>query len=566
MFLNTMSSEQEIVLYKKLYVAIEDIFNRKGLTKKLNPLDIEQDKILISIIFRSISTTGNEDFINWNEEEWIESMKVPEICMLSFLYKKQLTLYKIYNMTSNIELKDNLLVAYKKLVHMVKFLESLEKASNLFVDTSVDIDKIKNKQLQIALNIKNYKDPKNLANIIDLLYHKQFRDNVLKNFLKGIDKVDLSVLKSFADENVSYSGLIEKYLTQDNITKLLIFLMKIDIKGDVFANERLYNSVKEYINEVIKHSDQIQKLFDHIEETVSDCQVPYKNKINLKLIDNTKDFIQECNRSSNKITITKDIFSSFDSFNNGEYVKFKSLDLVRRIRDIIFILIQKVMEFASLPKDEKVALFNEYLKKYVISNFDNDEDFLTIDKNFINKNNNDDKSLKTELSLKMKNLIKELVDSLADDEDIKDIISIKNEFIETLKYVTQLDFSNIEKKEFNVINNLVEKLFKKPGQLKFLIIKFLNADIIKKYVTKFEEDSSIRINPEIKKKIAEKSMAALEELVNILVDTKDLQDLEKFVLFVSKGVDYLFYYALKLKSSDLKQKIVKQRKVIAQKR
>lgn len=560
-----MSSEQEIVLYKKLYAAIEDIFNRKGIEKKLNRLDLEQDKILISIIFRSISKTGNEDFINWNEEEWIESMKVPEICMLSFLYKKQLTLHKIYNMTSNLELKNNLLTAYKNLVNMVKFLESLEKASNLFVDTSVDIDKIKNKQLQIALNIRNYKDPKNLANIIDLLYHKQFRDNVIKNFLKGIDKVDLSVLKSFAEENISYSALIEKYLTQDNITKLLIFLMKIDIRGDVFASERLYNNVKEYMNEVIKHSDQIQKIFNHIEETVSDCQVPYKNRINLKLLDNTKDFVQECQRSTNKIAISKDIFASFDSFNNGEYVKFKSLDLVKRIRDIIFIIIQKVMEFASLPKEEKVTLFNEYLKKYVISNLDNDEDFLTIDKDFIN-NNNTQTSLKTELSLRMRDLIRELVDSLADDEDIKDIINIKNEFVETLKYITQLDFSNIEKKEFNVINNLVEKLFKKPGQLKFLIIKFLNADIIKKYVSKFEEDSSIRINPEIKKKIADKSMEALEELVNLLVNTKDLQDLEKFVLFVSKGVDYIFYYALKLKSSDFKQKIVKQRKVIAQKR
>lgn len=561
-----MSSEQEIVLYKKLYEAIEDIFNRKGLKKKLNPINIDQDKILISIIFRSISTSANEDFINWNDEEWVESMKIPEICMLSFLYKKQLTLYKIYNMTSNAELKENLLTAYKKLVNMVKFLESLEKASNLFVDTSVDIDKIKNKQLQIALNIRNYKDPKNLANIIDLLYHKQFRDNVLKNFLKGIDKVDLSVLKSFADdEKVSYASLIEKYLTQDNITKLLIFLMKIDIKGDVFVSEKLYNNVKEYMNDVIKNSDQIQKLFNHIEETVSDCKLPYKNKINVKLLDNTKDFIQECRQSTNKITLTKDIFTSFDSFNNGEYVKFKSIDLVKRIRDLIFIFIQKVMEFASLPKDEKVSLFNTYLKEYVLSNFENDEDFLTIDKNYI-QNNDETRSLKSELSMKMKDLIRELVDSLANDEDIKDIIAIKNEFIETLKYVIQLDFSNIEKKEFNIINNLVEKLFKKPNQLKFLIIKFLNADIIKKYVTKFEEDSSIRINPEIKRKIAEKSVTALEELVNILIDTKDLQDLEKFALFVSKGVDYLFYYALKLKSSDLKQKIVKQKKVIAQKR
>lgn len=561
-----MSSEQEIILYEKLYSAIKDIFNRKGLANKLNPLDIEQDKILISIIFRSISTTNNEDFVNWSDIEWIESMKVPEICMLSFLYKKQLTLHKIYNMTSNSELKEGLLKAYKNLVNMVKFLESLEKASNLFIDTSVDIDKIKNKQLQIALNIKNYKDPKNLANIIDLLYHKQFRDNVIKNFLKGIDKVDLSVLKSFAEENVSYSSLIEKYLTQNNITKILIFLMKIDIKGDVFATKKLYDVIKEYINKVVKYSDQIQKLFNHIEETVSDCEVPYKNKINLILLDNTKDFIQECNNSKNKITIAEDIFSSFDSFNKGEYVKFKSIDLVKRIIAIIFIFIQKVMEFASLPKDEKVVLFNEYLKKYVISNLDNDEDFIMLDKDFINDKGDDSKCLKTELSLKLKELIRELVDSIAEDEDIKDIIAIKNEFLDTLKYVTQLDFSNIEKKEFNIINNLVEKLFKKPGQLKFLIIKFLNADIIKKYVSKFEEDSSIRINSEIKKKIADKSMFALKELVNLLVESKDLQDLERFVLFVSKGIDYLFYYALKLKSSDFKQKIVKQKKVIAQKR
>lgn len=469
-------------------------------------------------------------------------------------------------MTSNSELKEGLLKAYKNLVNMVKFLESLEKASNLFIDTSVDIDKIKNKQLQIALNIKNYKDPKNLANIIDLLYHKQFRDNVIKNFLKGIDKVDLSVLKSFAEENVSYSSLIEKYLTQNNITKILIFLMKIDIKGDVFATKKLYDVIKEYINKVVKYSDQIQKLFNHIEETVSDCEVPYKNKINLILLDNTKDFIQECNNSKNKITIAEDIFSSFDSFNKGEYVKFKSIDLVKRIIAIIFIFIQKVMEFASLPKDEKVVLFNEYLKKYVISNLDNDEDFIMLDKDFINDKGDDSKCLKTELSLKLKELIRELVDSIAEDEDIKDIIAIKNEFLDTLKYVTQLDFSNIEKKEFNIINNLVEKLFKKPGQLKFLIIKFLNADIIKKYVSKFEEDSSIRINSEIKKKIADKSMFALKELVNLLVESKDLQDLERFVLFVSKGIDYLFYYALKLKSSDFKQKIVKQKKVIAQKR
>lgn len=560
-----MSSKQELILYEKFYLSIKDIFVRKGIEKKLSPFNIDQDKIIIGAVFRVISKNENDDFANWTEAEWIESMEVPEIYMLSFLYKKQLTIKKIYNMTTNVDLKASLYSNYKNLVTMVKFLESLEKASNLFIDTSIDIDKMKNKQLQIALNIRNYKDPKNLSNLIDLLYHKQFRDNLLQNILNGIDKVDLSVLKSLSDINIPYSELIDTYCTQDNTAKIFLFLMKFEIKGNVYVNKNLYNVVRNYINEVIQNSDQIQRLFSHLEDLSKESSIPFKNKINVVIVDNTQDFVQECNACTNKLVFEKDIITSFESFHNGEYVRFKSIDLIKRIREIIFIAVQKIMQFSSLAKEDKVSILNEYIKKYIISNLNDDEDFIFIDKENI-QIPNIPTFLKDEFSLKIRSLIKELVESLNNDEEIKELINIKNEFIEIMKYVTQLDYSTIDKSEFNIVLNLVNKIFKKPNQLKFLIIKFLNAEIIKKYISNFEKDSSIKVNPELKEKLTSKMVTGLKELIDILVNSQDLGDLEKFVVLIAKAVDYVLYYTLKLKSSDIKPKVVKQKMVIANRR
>lgn len=564
MFLNIMSSEQEIILYKKFYSAVEDIFRKKNLLNKLQPLNIEKDKLFIGVIFRSISKPDEDpDFMNWNDEQWIESMEYPEIYFFSFLFKKQLTIRKIYNMTSDSELKINLFNSYKNIVRMVKFLESLEKAKKLFIDTSVNLEEIKNKQLQIALNIKNYKDPKNLANIIDLMYHKQFRDNIIENIVKGIDKIDVSVLKGLSEgEDTNFIGLIEKYCTQNNIRKLLIFLMKIDIKGDVYVNEQLYNKIKNYMHEVIKNSDQIQKLFSDIENIVADANIPYKNKLNLIVLDNTKDIVKECNASTNKVKFNKDIISSFDSFSNGEYVKFKSIDLIRRIRDLIFIVIQKVVEISALPKEKKVIMFNKYVKEYFIDNIENDQDFVTLDKTRLNKsieeNNNSDKPI----TQKLKGLLKDLLNSLSEDDDLNELFLLKDEFLETVKYMVKIDFTKIDKSEFNVVHNLAIKLLTKPNQLRFLLIKLLNADVFKRFITKFEEDSSLKINPDMKKQIGDKALKVIQDIVEALVDMTITKDFEKYIIFIAKVVDYALYYILKLKSVNLKPSVVKQKMII----
>lgn len=564
MFLNIMSSEQEIILYKKLHSSIEDIFRRKNLLNKLSPLNIDKDKLFIDIVFRTISKPGEDsDYMNWTDDKWIESMEYPEIYFFSFLFKKQLTLRKIYNMTSVPELKNNLLQSYKSLARMVKFLESLEKARRLFIDTSVDLDKMKNKQLEILINIKNYKDPKNLANILDLLCYKQFRDNFLEHIVKGINKIDISVLKGISNnEDTNIIELIEQYCTQDNIKKLLIFLMTIDIKGDVFVNEKLYNNIKNYMHDVIKHSCQIQKLFSEIENTIADVKIPYKNKITLIVLDNTKDIIKECSASQNKIRLTKDIISSFNSFTNGEYVKFKSIDLIRRIRDIIFIIIQKVIEISALPKEEKVIMFNKYVKEYFLDNIENDEDFVTLDKQRLNQSIDKNNSAETPITQKVKGLLKDLLNSLSEDDDIKELFVLKNEFVETLKYMIKMDFTNIDKSEFNVVYNLATKILTKPNQLRFLLIKILNAEMFKKFITKFEEDSSLKINKDIKKQISDKALKIIQDITESLVDMTNSKDFEKYIMFVAKLLDYGLYYAMKLKSVNLKPSIVKQKMVI----
>lgn len=559
-----MSSEQELVLYKKFYTAVYAIFERKNLLKRLEELNLEKDSLFIGIIFRSISKPNDDpDYMNWTNEEWVESMKYPEIYLLSFLFKKQLTIHKIYNMTSQTELKNNLLESYKCLVRTVKFLESLEKAKKLFIDTSVNLEKIKDKQLQIALNIKNYKDPKNLANIIDLLYHKQFRDNLFENVIKGINKIDISVLKNISDSyDSNVVELVEKYCTQTNIKKLFIFLMKIDVKGDVFVNDKIFNAVKNYINEVIKNSDQLQKLFNDIEKSVMDAETVYKNKINVIVLDNTKDIINECSMSTNKIKFSNDIFSSFDSFSNGEYIKFKSIDLIKRIRNTIFIGIQKVIEISALPKESKISVFNTFVKKYFMDELENDQDFIMLDKERLKNVIENDNSSTKPLKQKIKTLLTELFNSISEDDEMKDLVVLKNEFLEIIKYMIKMDFSKISKEEFNIFHNLALKLLKKPNQLRFLLIKVLNADIFKKFISQFEEDSSLKINPDVKKQIGEKSLKVIEEIVQVLIDTTITKDFEKYSMFVAKVLDYALYYAMKLKSLNLKPSIVKQKKVI----
>ncbi|QKE44582.1 hypothetical protein Yalta_135 [Yalta virus] len=559
-----MSSEQEIILYQKFYEVVEDIFKEKNLLNKLSPLNIEKDKLFIGIVFRSISSSDDDpDFMNWNDDEWIDSMEYPEIYFLSFLFKKQLTIRKIYNIAPSTELKHKLLNKYKNLVRMVKFLESLEKAKKLFIDTSVDLEEIKNKQLQIALNIRNYKDPKNLANIIDLMYHKQFRDNILENIVKGVDKIDVSMLKGFLEnDQTSLSSLIENYCTQDNIRKLLIFLMKIDIKGDVFVNEQIYNNVKNYMHGVIKNSDQVQKLLNDIEQLVMNAPVSYKNKINVIVLDTTKDIIKECSNSTNKVVFNKDLIASFDSFSNGEYVKFKSIDLIRRIRDFIFICIQKIIEISALPKEEKVTIFNKYIREYFIDQIENDDDFIMVDKKKLEKNTTSDPNVDKSMTQKMKEMLRDLVKCISEDDDLRELVAIKDMFVETLKYLIQIDFSNINKDDFNIVYNLTKKISSKPNQLRFLFIKLLNTDGFKNILNKFEEDSSLKLNTKIKKQIGDKTLIILKDIIDSLVDVTVLKDLEKYIFFIAKVIDYVLYYVLKIKSVNLKPLIVKQRVVV----
>lgn len=565
-----MSSEQEIKLYKNLYLNILDIFERKGKKDKLKPLNLEHDKVFINIVFRE-AVKPEEDFTSWTDEEWVESMKMPEICLLSFLYKKNINLYYIYNLTSNEELKENMLDSYKNLVSMVKLLETMEQAPNLFVDKSVDIEKIKNKKLELVLNIKNYKDPKNLANFIDLLYHKQFRESMLNGILSGINSIDIDSLKEFKETQIPYLDSIEELCTTDNISTCLIFLMSLDLKGDVFANESLYNFIKNYIHEVNKNSDQIQRIFKNVDNIVKDCPVVYKNKINLIVLDNKKDFIQELKNSKNKAALTTDFLTNFNTFNDSQYIKFTRVDLIKRIREIVFLVIQTVIELSSLPNEEKVNKFNDFIKTYIVSNIEDDEEFgsIKIDKEneliSLDKNKETDfGSIKKGLSNKIKETVNELFMSLNEVEDIKELIQIKNEFIETMKCLPTLDFSNISKDEFNIFYNLTVKIFKKPEQAKFLLIKFLNADIIKKNIYNFENESGIHINKEIKEKIGQKSLETLQEIVDSLLGLKDLTNIEKFVTLLSKMIDYGLYYVLKLKSSNVKTNIIKEKKTIVQ--
>ena len=567
-----MSSEQEINLYKNLYLSIYDIFERKGKKEKLKPLNLEHDKLFINVIFREV-VKPKEDFTSWDDEKWVESMKIPEICLLSFLYKKNINLHYIYNLTSNEELKQNMLSSYKNLVRVVKLLESMEEATNLFVDTSVDLEKIKNKKLELVLNIKNYKEPKNLANFIDLLYHKQFRESIVNGILSGINSIDIDSLKEFKETPIAYLDSIEELCTMDNISTCLIFLMSLDLKGDVFANESLYNMVKNYIHEINKNSEQIQRLFKNIDEKVKNCSVVYKNKINLIILDNKKDFILELKNSKNKASLTTDLLTNFNTFNDGQYIKFTTVDLIKRIREIIFLVIQTVMELSSLPNEEKVNKLNDFIKTYIISNIEDNEEVgsINIDKEnefiFLDKNTDSDfSSIKKDISNKIKETVKELFESLNNVEDIKELIRIKNEFVENMKCLPQLDFSKISKDEFNIFYNLTVKIFKKPEQVKFLLIKFLNADIIKKNIYNFENDSGIHINPEIKEKIGNKSLQALQEIIDSLLGLKDLTNIEKFATVLAKMVDYGLYYVLKLKSSNIKTNIVKQKKTVVQRR
>ena len=195
-------------------------------------------------------------------------------------------------------------------------------------------------------------------------------------------------------------------------------------------------------------------------------------------------------------------------------------------------------------------------------NIDKENEFIFLDKN----TDSDFSSIKKDISNKIKETVKELFESLNNVEDIKELIRIKNEFVENMKCLPQLDFSKISKDEFNIFYNLTVKIFKKPEQVKFLLIKFLNADIIKKNIYNFENDSGIHINPEIKEKIGNKSLQALQEIIDSLLGLKDLTNIEKFATVLAKMVDYGLYYVLKLKSSNIKTNIVKQKKTVVQRR
>lgn len=475
-----MSSKKIIAIYEDLYKAIYDIFEYNGFESQLKPFNIQQDKIIIEAIFYDeMNNVENKDFSSWSNEEWLEHMKLPKVHYLSFLLKKNINLNKIYNICDVEEKKVKLLEAYKSITTNVCMFKKIESVKKILIDKNLESISLGQKKISVIKNFKNWKNPEYLANIVDLLYFKEFRENLISTIVENVDKIDIEFLKEYKDNAIS--GMVEsidKYFTIDNFEKICYFINNLELSGVVYCPEFIKNHVCDYVNGFIRNSEHIKKILINMENKTKDLPET-NNKAIVKVLKMTVnvfinksktdtktcavDAIKKCISELNeKVKNNKTPLKFEENILNNSVLfeettkKFTISNFKNKIFLLIFASIERAIELYHMNNEERIELYDKYGRDVFLDFFNKENENILI--------KDDLKCTENVLSFfkngqvldKIKELSKSVGDNIQKEELFQNFNLLKEKYVRRFKNMVNPSKTAVFSNTLNIISRDIE--------------------------------------------------------------------------------------------------------------
>lgn len=580
------------IFYDDFVSTIENILKKKKIENKLLPYNFKEDKKIIHNFFLKpiLNLNNNNLSLNWEDEKWIESMKYIRLGLLSFLYKNNATLYKIYTLVENDPLDSHILLEkYKNLINNFLTIEKMSKANKFLLNETLVLDELQSKNYYLFLNIKNITDPKYISYIFDLLSHQEYRKTLLKYIIDGTEKIDLKKIIEIK-ETSSYEFIEDflKNLEKNNIyNKIIKFILCLNLKGEVLIKKEIYIKMQNYVKTVISESSVLTKFLDNLQKEYKNSPSPtkFKNEIKIIYLPNHLSFTNKKNMNKNDLNSYKDFYNNKTHVNlyNIDYDKhyreifvenkefsFSKNDIIQRINNIFCLLLEYITVNYFDSKEEKINTINnlfsnhELFKKFNID-LDNKNELAEVLKN-IKENGLVKNDETTQESYENKEVLKELIEkikeTLKNNEDTNYFYNTLVEFLFIIKNLDIVDISNIPKEDFNICFDLVKKLTQDPNKLKTFIFHLIEKENFSFLLTFFEKKNIFKINKILKEKMVELFLKTILEISNLLkLDNEEkTKSFVKFLYILAKTADHIIYYMKKIKQSNnkIEKKAVKK--------
>lgn len=482
-----MSSKKIICLYEELYKQIYNIFKNNGVEGQIKPFNIKEDIIMIeSIFYENVPTSENKDFLSWTEEEWLEYIKLPKINYFSFLQKKNINLFKIYELCNDLETKNNFLQIIKTLTIDICMFKKMESVKQILLEKNLDSIALGQKKISLIQNIKNWKNPEFLANIVDLIYFKEFRENLISTVIDGVNMVDIEYFKK-NQENVisSLVSNIDTYFTIDNFERICYFINNLDLNGTVYCSDFFKNIVTNYVNTFLKSSEQIKKILSNMENKTknfseTNCKASVKiiksdTKIQLKvpktdtskemknwITKNIKELGTKIKENKNPLIFDKNILD-FSAIFEETQTKFTISNFKNKLYIIIFAIIEKGVELFCMSNEEKKILYEKYGRDMFIDFFNKSEEENILFKDDFKETENvlnffQNGNLKENLKENLKTLSKSIEDNIRKDEIFKNFSLLKSKYVRRLKNLFVNDRETLIKKIPELLKEDLDKI------------------------------------------------------------------------------------------------------------
>lgn len=572
--------------YKEFVDCIIKIFKNYNKEKYICDLNINKDLSLLTSVFLEPLNIIKEHYLTWNDNIWIESTKYIKLGLLSFLYKNKASLYKIYSLVeSNNMYKCILIEKYKNLFKDLMANKNLVAIQNYIVHEVIELDEIEKKKYYLILNIKNFKNPKFMAYLFDIMTYKTFRKNIFKYILDNIKIIDVDEITTIENEceNIivnDFDNLIEEGFFY-SLSNFIMFL-NFGKNKQICVNNIIHTKVKDYIKDVLEKSSKLYSYIDLLVANNKDSNIIFKSDTTIVIIsedvsskpeldyyiNNKTSKFEETYKNSNFIVLEDiDFDTAYDkAFVKKETIKYNQRDFITRISHLIYIIIEYI---TLLPKkDSKSRLYklNLLIQNILTTFFKNkqekDELISDITENGIftdNKTSISKEETKTELIDFMNNVIKELLKNNTDTalEDIEYLKKIFQEAIYKLHIYNNL--TNLE--DFNIFSELFETIIQNKKLFRIFLMEILQEKHILKIIDIIEKTTIFKINILCKKKIIELILNFIQQIIVFINinNEKEYINNVKILLFIGQLCDkiYIFIHNFSNNSKDTTHNVKK---------
>lgn len=581
-----------------LMKTLKSSYLKKFSNATLNPIKINEDETLIYKVFYLIfeekrkTLEGKE----LQDEDFVKAMLSIPLSIFSAFYKRKLSLYELYRLSDSKD-KEMILKHFRDIYTSCDQKRTISKLK-LSIYEDLDNSETAKKKLSYLFKMSEFKTPKYLAALIDVLAYKDIRDTLFNSFVteKNLD-IDFLFFKPEANENSEEKDeksslpndetpqkfierFIEKIINEKYIEKLIQACMQVNITGDIFIKQGLKNSIDNYITEILKESSMIKKYFMNLEnqyKSKASNELPkFKETLKVHILGEeiipTTSYIESLGQSINYKSIDLDKLYN-DIFQNNSFIRASKKEIVTRISYVIYDLYMFVIkQQADLYEQKKNPNSNEIKMPTGVLNFvkkivddanikelvkENEDYKGLVDEIYNNglfQENENGEIIINKESFSMKNIsenIRNEAYSILENLKFDNTVSQENkeylEYVfEKLKEIFQTIKSlRTQPQKITCFTDLIKDLLNHLEAFKIIIMSILSNDVLEKIESSLDKIEFLNLNPTIKKELIRLFLRFIENVIAniqyLLNESKDPASNEKINNFIVEKEKFLLF-------------------------